>query len=566
MEHVRTTFEGNYKIFKEWDEVVNSAKQAIQTLDRQDLLPHFEKVMKTMERMEITVEWKRNGRIVYYKDLSFRGLDILSCIARKFEGYGEPLLPLATKAHKYCIEQLNKDIRDRRHRSSIYDLLSALLPIVGEDMVTSFPVIMGHVCRDTICEKRFNEQHSHLKVSVLLVLKDYVEFMPKQFKPFIEDTLKYATRLINYQGELVRIASVDCISMVLNAFQGLGFGGKLPETCEVLIPVLSQVICADDAPCVVVKVITCLGDVFNRLKRNAVPNQEVADIVFKSIDWVFNDRTRCQVAMARYPESEEDYYEESFGRMYFEAAAMFANFGHGLEQEIFLKYFKRIHPHLGRLQTMIEAQSDETFYSSVSTMVILLETKVTSFFDFLYPILLAGFRHTSADQRKIAIYAMGVLILNTDNEKAVKAFPAIHLALCDRYDSETNAAIQDTVLGALGRMILSNAEGVPLDSMLLDFMSRLPLTEVFEENVTMLKVFRLLYHEKRQKIDYFVERILELTLLMVAKNEISDPKWRKDAIDFAYKIKLNYPRIFDKMIKTHKEIESLIHSMCYVIW
>ncbi|KAH8332980.1 hypothetical protein KR074_004792 [Drosophila pseudoananassae] len=551
------------QLIQNWDQVIASGENAVDTMDRRRLLPHFEKVLNTLLQMQKESQGKIEQLLDGHVHLRPRGIEVLANISRSFKDYGQRLLPMAKEAHKYCLDQLNTFIKARKLRTYLYDLLSALIPILGEESASSFSVVVEHVSRDTVCGKKDIETANNMKVAALLVLKEYMDHTPKLFQKYLGDALTFSIRLLTDPGELVRIATVDCISSVLNAFHVLEYGAKVTETCGALLPLLAQVIRYEEEPSVVLKVIICLGEIFHKLKRNAIPNLAVADYIFDSIELVLNDKIKCDVVVEA--ESEDDA-EETFGHLYFEIPIMFAHFGEAIDSDVFFDYFGRIYHHLGRLQTMIEPQGNNTFYRSVGACVDLLGTQVTTFFDFLYPLYLSGFIDPNADQRQNAIFGMGELIFYTENTVALKAYPAIFLTLCDRYDIETVPAVRDNVLGALGRMILRNPEGVPLNKMLPNLFSRLPVTEDFDENITMLKVFRLLYDEKRSMIENFVECMLEVILLMVARNAVPDPEWRRQAIDFAFEIKPKYPNSFDRVSRMHSEVQTFLHSMRYIIW
>ncbi|XP_017090130.2 importin-4-like [Drosophila bipectinata] len=551
------------QLIQEWNEVITSGENAVTTLDRQRLLPHFEKVLNTLLKMHKETQDTIEVQLIDQLDLRARGIEVLANIARYFEDYGHLLLPMAKEAHEYCLDQLNTFIKDRKLRAYLYDLLSSLVPILGEECASSLSAVMEHIGRDTVCGKKDLETASNLKAAALLLLKEYVDQIPKLFQKHLPDTLKHATRLLIDPGELVRIATVDCICSVLYAMDTLGYGEKLTEACGILLPLLAQAIRYDEESSVVVKVVVSLGEIFQKLKRNAIPGRAVADYIYKSIDLVLNDKVKCQSVLGA---EMEDGADAAFANLYFEIPVMFAHFGGALCSDVYLEYFGRIYHHLGRLQSMIEPHGNKTFFGSVEECVIQLRTNVTPFFDFLYPLYLSGFIDPSAEQRQNAIFAMGELIFYTKSTVVLKAYPPLYLALVDRYDIETVPAVRDNVLGALGRMILRVPEGVPLNQMLPNLLSRLPMTRDYEENITMLKVFRLLYDEKRSQIENFVERMLEVVLLMVARNEVPKPEWRSKAIDFAFEIKPYFPISFDKISNMHPEVQTFLHSRRYFIW
>lgn len=135
------------------------------------------------------------------------------------------------------------------------------------------------------------------------------------------------------------------------------------------------------------------------------------------------------------------------------------------------------------------------------------------------------------------------------------------MALSQAVSKETEPAALDNICGAIARLIITNAEMVPLDQVLPVFLQKLPLREDYDENASIFKCFKLLYIQARDTIVQSLEQILAVALHVLYKKEFADQDTCENALALIKEIRESYPDKFSAVANSNPEILNFVQSL-----
>lgn len=150
----------------------------------------------------------------------------------------------------------------------------------------------------------------------------------------------------------------------------------------------------------------------------------------------------------------------------------------------FAEFYKLVDKSILRFASSSESYERSTAVGVLAECIRGMEASVTPYTSSLFKILMHRLQDEDAGVKSNAVFAIGLLIANSEDEREIgKNFNTV-LAKLEPLLGEDEARTKDNAAGCVGRMISNYQDKVPLGAVLPALVSVLPLKEDFEENAS----------------------------------------------------------------------------------
>ncbi|KAL8982681.1 MAG: hypothetical protein Q9205_002886 [Flavoplaca limonia] len=161
----------------------------------------------------------------------------------------------------------------------------------------------------------------------------------------------------------------------------------------------------------------------------------------------------------------------------------------------FSEFYKLVEKSILRFASSSESYERATAVGVLAECIRGMDSAVTPYTSSLFKILMHRLQDEDAGVKSNAVFAIGLLVANSEDEREIgKNFNNI-LAKLEPLLGEEEARTKDNAAGCVGRMISSYQDKVPLEMVLPALVSVLPLKEDFEENAPVWGCLVRLYSE-----------------------------------------------------------------------
>ncbi len=148
----------------------------------------------------------------------------------------------------------------------------------------------------------------------------------------------------------------------------------------------------------------------------------------------------------------------------------------------FAEFYKLVDKSILRFASSSESYERSTAVGVLAECIRGMEASVTPYTSSLFKILMHRLQDEDAGVKSNAVFAIGLLVANSEDEREIgKNFNTV-LAKLEPLLGEDEARTKDNAAGCVGRMISNYQDKVPLGAVLPALVSVLPLKEDFEEN------------------------------------------------------------------------------------
>ncbi|KAJ2611917.1 hypothetical protein EV177_003259, partial [Coemansia sp. RSA 1804] len=355
------------------------------------------------------------------------------------------------------------------------------------------------------------------------------------FLPYVEDVAKELVKLLEHYSDTARKSAIVALFTFIRTFSKLaspepwkpGVPLRVPidentaSMIKIVIPALLNIWDDEDDKLVVIQI--CIE--LRSIMRDVGPAATIdyAEDISKHLLEIFEKKALCQTADLededdRTGEEDEDELAEHDSLLIGAAADCVAEFA-----EVFADAFE---PIMDTFLPHIAGYAKPTFATSERAMSVgcLAEISknmgpaITKYAKTLFQIFMTGLGDQDLEVRSNSAYGVGALIESAtidaspyfgDVLKAV--YPLIKIA-----DNTNNA--RDNAAGCVARLILENADAVPLADVIPVWISALPISKDHLEDIPVYDAVCHLLETRRKDIEAFIP-----VLKPVLEQALADP-------------------------------------------
>ncbi|KAL8768832.1 MAG: hypothetical protein Q9209_005013 [Squamulea sp. 1 TL-2023] len=161
----------------------------------------------------------------------------------------------------------------------------------------------------------------------------------------------------------------------------------------------------------------------------------------------------------------------------------------------FSEFYKLVEKSVLRFASSSEAYERSTAVGVLAECIRGMDSSVTPYTSSLFKILMHRLQDEDAGVKSNAVFAIGLLIANSEDEREIGRNFNTVLAKLEPLLGEDEARTKDNAAGCVGRMISNYQDKMPLGAVLPALISVLPLKEDFEENEPVWGCLVRLYSE-----------------------------------------------------------------------
>lgn len=574
---------------------VSAAANAAQ----ENMLPYFMQLISVLQPYLVKTE---NEDIVALRP---QAIDTLATIARTIGK--QNFLPLATDTMNFALSLL-EEVDDPDVRRAVYNLIASLGKVVNEGMAPIYPKIMERLYDSILSTEEvipefkddinvpependenddseidiehsdggeddldniagYSVENSFLdeKEEAIIALREFAEHTGSAFIPYLEQSYQNVFKMIDHPQDDIRKVSIEALTTFVVALFKQNDVQGVSNAILILIPKLGHIIHDDEEVAVVLAALDSFTELLREIKHQAIPTDEMRDIIFQSISDVFQAKVACQFDEPSGG-CDDDADESEYDEAVIEGAGnILPLFGKALTPQQFAMFFGRIYPIIvKKLQKAMkneEMESQRSFsYGILSECFSPLQKYCETYFDDLCPLMIIGLSDEFDEARQNAVYGLGELVLHAE-EKSFHAYPHILSALSEAVSKETSPSALDNICGAIARLIITNYSLVPLAQVLPVFLQYLPLRDDFEENAAIFKCFKLLYIQARSAIEVFLEQILAVAIHVLYKKQFTEQETCDNALGLVKEMREKYPDKYNNVANSSSEIVAFLQTI-----
>ncbi|KAI4109865.1 MAG: hypothetical protein LQ339_001649 [Xanthoria mediterranea] len=176
----------------------------------------------------------------------------------------------------------------------------------------------------------------------------------------------------------------------------------------------------------------------------------------------------------------------------------------------FAEFYKLVDKSILRFASSSESYERSTAVGVLAECIRGMEASVTPYTSSLFKILMHRLQDEDAGVKSNAVFAIGLLVANSEDEREIGRNFNTVLAKLEPLLGEDEARTKDNAAGCVGRMISNYQDKVPLGAVLPALVSVLPLKEDFEENTAVWECLVRLYSEGEPTILGLTPKILPI--------------------------------------------------------
>uniref|UniRef100_A0A1A9W4X5 Importin N-terminal domain-containing protein n=1 Tax=Glossina brevipalpis TaxID=37001 RepID=A0A1A9W4X5_9MUSC len=579
-----------------------SAISAAANATRGNMMPYFQHLIAILQTYLVKTE---NEDIL---SLRPQAIDTLAAIARTIGK--QNFMPLATDTMSFALNLLEEAKDDPDLRRAVYNLIASLAEVVNEEMASVYPKFMERLFQsilsteEVIPEYKEDIVHVHVqendendereidiehsdgedessdniagygvenafldeKEEAILALKEFAKHTGPAFIPYLEQSYQNVYKMLDHPQEDIRKVSIGALTSFIIALYRQKDVQGVNNALKILIPRLGHVVREDEEVNVVLSALESFAKILKKLKENALPSEEMREIIFTCINDVLLGKIGCQFGDSTGSGGDEETEESEYEKATVESAGnLLPLFGLAMPPEQFVMYFSRVYPiivsKLQKAKRKEDFESQRAFaYGTLAECFAALQKYSGTYFDTFCPLMIEGLADNFYQARQNAVFGLGELVLYAE-EKSYEAYNHVLMALSGAISKETDPAALDNICGAIARLIITNCSLVPLNQVLPVFLQKLPLREDFDENTAVFKCFKLLYIQQRDTILGSLEQMLAIAIHVLYKKQFVDQETCDNAIGLLKDIRDNYPEKFTAVANSNPEIANFLQSL-----
>ncbi|XP_033841607.1 importin-4 [Periophthalmus magnuspinnatus] len=324
------------------------------------------------------------------------------------------------------------------------------------------------------------------------------------FQPFLETCFEQVYEMKDYAHEDVRKAAMGTMGQFCNAQHKVWKENPtednyqaLHKLLDLVMPCLLTAVKSDEERQVVMGVLDTINSIVKSCKAEVFKNPTRLKEISSTITDVLKKKTTCQDGG---DDADDDEQQAEYDAMLQEYA------GEGIPLVAAAVPADTFAPFLNDLLPLImsKAKSSCTVAErsfSVGTIGELLAALVKApggrglagrLSNRLLPVLVAGAKDSDNEVRNNSVYALGCLA-EAAGPIVASDYPMMLSVFSKLLANESDLRVTDNLCGALCRMIMGNADAVPLEQVFPALMARLPLKEDLEENKTVYSCLTMIY-------------------------------------------------------------------------
>lgn len=325
------------------------------------------------------------------------------------------------------------------------------------------------------------------------------------FQPFLESCFEQVYELKDFAHEDVRKAAMGAMGQFCRAQHKVWTENPtdvnylaLHKLLDLVMPCLIMAVKADVERQVVMGVLETINSIVNSCKQEVFKNPTRLKEICSAISDVLKKKTTCQDGGCDEADDEEQQAE--YDAMLQEYA------GEGIPLVAAAVPADAFAPLLNDLLPMIINKSKSSFpvaerSFSVGIIGELLAALVKAqggrglagrLSNRLLPVLVTGTKDSDEEVRTNSVYALGCLAEAAGNV-IVSDYPVMLSVFSNLLSKESDRRVIDNLCAALCRMIMANADVVPLEQVFPALVAQLPLKEDMEEVKTVYNCLAMLY-------------------------------------------------------------------------
>lgn len=353
------------------------------------------------------------------------------------------------------------------------------------------------------------------------------------FQPFLESCLEQVYELRDYPHDDVRKAAMGALGQFCMAQHKVWQENPtevnyqaLQKLLDLVIPCLLEAVKSDTERQVVMGVLDTMNSVIKSCKQEAFKNPQNLKEISNTIKDVLKKKTLCQDAGG--DDADDEDQEAEYDAMLLEFA------GEGIPllaaavpADVFAPFLNDLLPLiLGKTKSSCSV-SERSF--SLGTIAELLEALVKSqggrglagrLSNRLFPVLVAGVKDSDSEVRNNSVYGLGCLA-HAAGPIVVSDYPTMLSVFSNLLSKESDPRVIDNLCGALCRMILGNADAVPLEQVFPALVAQLPLKEDLEEYSPVYNCLAMLYSRNPAMIVQQMKQIVATSSLVLGHKDIN---------------------------------------------
>lgn len=552
-------------------ELAVSAIGAIANAAKELLVPYFPPIIESLKGF-LTASSEE------MRSLQSQSLDTLSVLARTIGR--EVFSPLAAECVRLGLN-LTDNIDDPDLRRCTYSLYSAVSTICPESLsphLTAITTVMvlalkstegitAHIEEDKafvlLDDEDDEEEEDHGEKDVTDFLEDDTEpdvhdvsqftvenaYIDEKedacdslgeialntgsaFQPFLETCFKQVFEMKDFVHEDVRRAALGAMGQFCKAQYKVWQENPtdvnyqaLHKLLDVVMPCLLETVRTDVERQVVMGVLETINSVLKSCREEVFRNPTRLKEISTTIQDVLKKKTACQDGGCDDADDEEQQAE--YDAMLQEYA------GEGIPLVAAAVPADAFAPFLNDLLPLIMSKAksscpvaDRSF--SMGTIAEILAALVKAqggrgvagrLSNRLLPVLVAGAKDGDAEVRNNSVYGLGCLAEAAGNIVA-SDYPMMLSVFSNMLTKESDLRVIDNLCAALCRMIMSNADAVPLEQVFPALVARLPLKEDMEENKTVYSCLATLYSHSPAIIVQQIKPIVAATSHVLGNKDV----------------------------------------------
>lgn len=353
------------------------------------------------------------------------------------------------------------------------------------------------------------------------------------FQPFLESCLEQVYELRDYPHDDVRKAAMGAMGQFCRAQYKVWKENStdvnyqaLHKLLNLVLPHLLLAVKNDEERQVVMGVLETINSVLKSCKEEVFKNPANLKEISNTISDVLNKKTICQNGGC--DEADDEDQEAEYDAMLLEFA------GEGIPlvaaavpADAFAPFLNDLLPLIMNKTKSSYPVSERSF--SVGTLAEILEALVKApggralagrLSNRLFPVLVAGAKDSDSEVRNNSVFGLGCLALAAGPIVA-SDYPTMLSVFSNLLSKEQDRRVIDNVCGAVCRMIMGNADAVPVEQVFPALMARLPLKEDMEEYSTVYNCLTMLYSRNPALIVQQMKQIVASASYALGHKEVN---------------------------------------------
>ncbi|XP_060535658.1 importin-4-like isoform X2 [Cylas formicarius] len=402
-------------------------------------------------------------------------------------------------------------------------------------------------CRYSV-ENSYNEE----KEQACLALREICLNIGSAFLPYIEKSFEEIYKLINYPQDDIRRASVEALQqfcITLHKVNTQDSRLALQKALQMFVPKCSELIRTDEERQVVMVCLDAYAALLEEIRGDVFAGEGHREAIMNCVVDVLTMKTMCQDTDlgAQAENNDEDVEAEQDELLLESAGDVIPKFAAAIAPDDFACYFPNI---LKLLSSRTNSISQRSFaFGTLAECMKPLGVYVEKFVPQLLKMWLTGARDSAEEVRNNSIFGLGEMILH-GQDRIFSHYNDILQALSQAVAKETHSGTLDNICGALAKMIIVNAAGIPLEQVFPAFLQKLPLRDDFQENEAVIKCFMTLYQLGNPVMKVHLQDVMKIAVHIFQKDQTPNDETRNLLREFLKMLNSDFPQDFANAVSS----------------